>query len=191
MFAVILWQLTEHKWVGVMVIVTAALAGFGLYIAHRTGTNFRWFGVGVFLAIVVYGAILSTLRTYAEVKLQPVAVVVPHRRSRRRWACGLLHHRHVRQRPDRLRRPLRAQQRASPGRDAALQAWPAWLEFPRPAVEAISIGQRATLEEAEEQAPQLLSELYARLGRTSTAPASEHRCAREGIVCVLSPANDD
>lgn len=176
-----LWLVTGVSWVAAMTILTAALAGVGLHVAHRTSTKFRWFGVGIFLAIVVYGAVLSTLRTYSEVKLQPVAIA----RTAAAGGGGLSGF-YVTDTSanvligyvDRCERNAELRLvRTNTARRGRL------VKLPRSSIEAISIGPRVRLQAAEDRGPELLAELYDRLGSGAKLGASaSDPCAGEGIV---------
>jgi hypothetical protein len=177
--ALLLWLLSGHRWVAVMTLVSALLAGFGLHIAHRSGTRFRWYGVAIFLAIVVYGSVMSALRTYAEVKLQPAAVL----RTADAGGGGLAGY-YVAATADTV--VLAYVDRCR--RDGSLRLVPTahsdrgrLVELPRTDVRALSIGRRVALDKAQEQGPILMGELDARLATGRAAPPPTSACAGEGI----------
>ena len=62
-------------WVGVALVVAAALVAVDLWVARATGTNFRWYGAAIFISVAVFGAVLAAARTYAEPQFQAAALL--------------------------------------------------------------------------------------------------------------------
>jgi hypothetical protein len=52
------------------------LALICLGVAWQTGGRFLWYGVSIFLAVVVFGAGVAIIRTYHDPKLQPMVAFV-------------------------------------------------------------------------------------------------------------------
>jgi MFS family permease len=185
-----LWWLTGESWVAVMTVLTPALAGGVLRVAHNTGSQFRWYGVGVFLAIIVYGAVLDMLRTRAAVKLQPVAVL----RTAAAGGGGFAGF-YVTGTPDSVL--LAYVDRCTRGDDLRLVKTKGahrgrLVELPRSSVEALSIGARASLDVAQSRAPRMLAELRARTGSEAAVGAAEaeNPCAGEGVLDLSLRAAD-
>jgi len=65
-------------WVGVCVILTGALGLLTIRVAEVT-KGFRWYGVVVFLAVPLFGAVVGALRMIDEPRLQPTAFLLEDR----------------------------------------------------------------------------------------------------------------
>jgi hypothetical protein len=63
------------SWFALMVVVATVLVALDLVIASETGFTFRWFGVTVFVSVVLFGAVLSVILAYDAPRLQPAAVL--------------------------------------------------------------------------------------------------------------------
>jgi outer membrane protein OmpA-like peptidoglycan-associated protein len=67
--------LLSHTWVGVAVTFTGALGLVAIRVAELS-RGFSWYGVSVFFAVALFGAVAFILRTFEEPRLQPVAFLV-------------------------------------------------------------------------------------------------------------------
>ena len=193
-FAAALLPLTKW-WVVVMALLTVALAGLALHVAHRTGSKFRWYGAAIFTAILVYGSALSTLRTYADPKVQPVAVVLTQAAGAAElsglYIAGSPNQVYVADVEHCIRdKQLRLKPTAK-GRAGRL------IEVPRGSIAALAIGNLASVEDAKQRGPQLLGELRERLASSTTTRAAAATraapdpCASEGIVDLSLRAFND
>jgi VPS62-like protein len=74
-----------HDSLAALVIAAVLLALVNLGVAQATGERFAFYGIAVFLSVVLFGGLLSYVRTRDYPKLQGVAVVMKNGDS----ACGL------------------------------------------------------------------------------------------------------
>jgi hypothetical protein len=181
-----LWKITGEDWVGVMAALAGALAVALLTVAKATGTHFRWYGVAVFLAVLVFGGVMSTLRTASATKLQPAAVLLKSEAG-----GGGIFGLYVTETSDRIyladvdncvRKDLVLAPVDQPvGKAGRL------IEVPRASVRSLAIGVRRRLREAKARAPQLLAALQTPDGAATAKGAlptvtAAHPCAGEGVV---------
>jgi hypothetical protein len=189
--AAALWGLTGERWVGGLALAVAALAAGLLAVARATGDRFRWFGVAVFLGVLVFGALMSTLRTAEATKLQSIAVLLTDaaggqgisglyvtETSERVYVADVDHCR----RHDLVLRPT---DRPVPGTGRI-------VEVPRASVQSMAIGVRERLRRAEARGPHLLTELRTRAASGSLPQrptlGTPHPCADEGVVDLTARA---
>ena len=184
--AVLLWLITGMPWIGVITVAAGVLGGGLLAVANATDDRFRWFGVSIFLAVLVFGAVMSLLRTASTTKLQSAAVALKEsagggglsglfvaETADRVYVADVNHCK----RDEDLKLVPTSQPIPGTGRIMAI---------PRTSVESLSIGTRQRLERAQERGPELLAELRTRTAR-GTVPqrqkvAAPHPCADEGVV---------
>ncbi|HEX8085048.1 MAG TPA: hypothetical protein VF529_12225 [Solirubrobacteraceae bacterium] len=76
----------ESKWVAGVAGIALALGLVNLAIAHVTGNQFRWYGVTVFLTIVLFGAAFNFARALEDPQAQGVALL---RTNDAHPVCGL------------------------------------------------------------------------------------------------------
>jgi len=184
--AVAMWLITGMQWVGVITALAGVLGTGLLAVARATGSHFRWFGVSVFLTVLIFGGLMSALRTASTTKLQSAAVALNQsaggggvsglfvaETAERVYLADVDHCR----RDKNLKLVPTAQPIPGTGRI---------MEIPRSSVESLSIGTRQRLELAEERGPRLLAELRARTARETVFEqrkvATPHPCADEGVV---------
>jgi Vacuolar protein sorting-associated protein 62 len=187
-----LWLVTGEWWVGVMTAVAGILAAGVLAIA-RASAHFRWFGVSVFIAVLIFGASMTTLRTASATELQAVAVLL-NEQAGARGISGL----YVAETPERIyvadvdhcrRHDLVLQPTDRPTAMGRIMA------IPRASVQSLAIAGRERLHDAEARGPNLLAELRARTTSGSLPQQGEvatpHPCADEGDVDLTQRASTE
>jgi hypothetical protein len=178
--AAALWKITGEDWVGIMAAVAGALAVSLLAVARATGDRFRWFGVAIFLAVLLFGGIMSTLRTASATKLQPAAVLL-----KAEAGGGGISGLYVTETSDRIYLAdvdncVRKDLVLTPT-DQPVGPTGRIIEVPRSSVRYTAVGVRQRLREANARAPQLLAELRTRdTGKPAPAPGTIDPCTGEG-----------
>jgi uncharacterized membrane protein YqjE len=182
LLALVVYALTD-TWVGVMVPVVAVLSAGALSVADRTKDQFRWFGVAIFTAVLIFGATMSIARTAAATKLQSVAVVLTAEAGGAElsgvWVASaddrvyIADVKHCTRSADLRLTPT------SHGRDGRI------IELPRASIKALALGKLELLKSAKARGPLLLDELRERLPSTTAsvvAPVPSTPCTGEGIL---------
>ncbi|MGH2840552.1 MAG: hypothetical protein ACRDKY_06985 [Solirubrobacteraceae bacterium] len=177
--------ITGEWWVAAMTAAAALLAVGLLAVARSTGTNFRWFGVGVFLAVLIFGALMTTLRTASATKLQSIAVLM-NEEAGGRGISGL----YVAETPERIYLAdvdhCKRHDLVLTATDHPIAGTGRIIAIPRASVESLAIGTRERLQLAQKRGPHLLTELRKR-GASGSLPQTRpivtpHPCADEGVV---------
>ncbi len=184
--AVIVYGLTALlRFEGSLASVTLAalaLAALNLAVARATGQRFAFYGVSVFLSVILFGGFLSYVRTRDNPKLQAVAVLMKGGRS----ACGL----YVTETDSRLL--LARVDVVSGGRKGrVLERSGRLFWLPRDQIERSELGPLQGVTDAQEHAAELRDELLAeqRLGSAGAA-TTEPRSPAGGAVADVGEANE-
>lgn len=82
---VLILESDSARWLAAMLLVVGVLGAATFLVARATG-RFAWYGIAVFVAVVLYGAALNISRTVRDPKVQPAALV---RKSDDRVLCGV------------------------------------------------------------------------------------------------------
>jgi hypothetical protein len=143
------------------------LALLNLAVARATGRSFALYGVSVFLSVVLFGGVLSYVRTVETPKLQGVAVVMKNGAS----ACGL----YVAETDSRLYL-ARVDTVRLGKRDHIVNGSGRLLWLPRDQIENSELGPLRVIPRAQANAAELRSELIADrqaspAAKTAKAPA--------------------
>jgi hypothetical protein len=165
-------------WIAAVVVLAALLAIGVLAAARATGSKFRWYGAAVFVAVIVFGAVLNVLRTWEDPRAQPMALLF----SAEGGQSGLF----VAQGSDRVYLGLVERCHRSP-QDLVLRPGSPKggtgqiVSIPRSQIAAESVGTVAPLNTALARGPGLLDQLAKRSGTPrSTVPVVP--CQDEGVV---------
>jgi hypothetical protein len=168
-------------WIAALVPLVVLLAIGVLAVARGTGTKFRWYGAAVFVAVIVFGAVMNTLRTWEDPRLQPMALLFTTQVGGG-GQSGLF----VAQGGDRVYLGLVERCHRSP-QDLVLRPGSPKggtgqiVSIPRAQIAAESVGTVAALNTALARGPELLDQLAKRSGTPrSSVPAVP--CADEGVL---------
>jgi hypothetical protein len=165
----------------VVAAAAAALALFNLGVAHATKNRFEFYGVAVFLSVIMFGSVLSYVRTRANAKLQPVAVLMKEGAPP---VCGL----YVTENDKRLY--LARVEVAEGGEDdepAARSGRIFWV--PRDQVARSALGPLQRVTDAQRVARELRDEL-AEKTRTPASPTVDGDCS-PGAGAIPPRASED
>jgi hypothetical protein len=181
--AIALGLILSVWWISVVVLVAGLLIAGVLEVAEKTHTKFRWYGAAVFVAVVVFGAAMSALRTWDVPRLQPMALLLTQEAGGG-GRSGLF----VAQSPDRVY--LGLVKRCTRNRDLVLVPGHVVggsgqiVSVPRSSVAAEAVGSVGHLGATLDRAPGLLDELSKRFGSADPKPAAlpVQRCADEGTL---------
>jgi hypothetical protein len=179
--ALVLRFILNQWWIAVVVVVAGVLIAGVLKVAEKTHTKFRWYGAAVFVAVVIFGAAMSALRTWDVPRLQPMALLLTQEAGGG-GRSGLF----VAQSADRVY--LGLVKRCSYNRDLVLAPGHVVsgsgqiVSVPRSSVAAEAVGSVGHLGVTLDRAPGLLDELSTRFGSADPKPAAlpVQRCADEG-----------
>ena len=76
----------ESEWVGIVALLALGLIAVNLMVAKATGARFLWYGVTVFLSVVLFGTAFAFVRGLEDPQAQAVAFV---RANDTKPVCGL------------------------------------------------------------------------------------------------------
>jgi hypothetical protein len=137
-------------WLGGVLLVAALLGRAVMRVARLSGNNFGWYGVALFLSVVLFGAALNVLRTIDLPQVQPAALL---RENDAEGVCGL----YITETDDRIylaRTDLAEPEGKRPIRTSGRIFW-----VPREDVTDFSVGSLQSIRDAEKRAPVLRREL--------------------------------
>jgi hypothetical protein len=160
-------------WVAVATGVGILLAWGALGVAGATGERFRWYGLSVFCAVLVFGAVVSALRTWHAPKLQTAAWIFKSEAGGRPFAGVLIAEGSDRVYVGQVERRCRLDNnlRLVPTVEA-LRGSGHILSLSRSDLAALSIGPLEGLPTATERANQLMRDLER---RQAAAPTETER----------------
>jgi hypothetical protein len=178
----VLYGILGVWWIVVVVAVGAALGGLVLLVAHRTRRKFRWYGAAVFVAVVVFGAVMHGVRTLESPRLQPMAVLFTEDAGGG-GQSGLF----VAQTDDHVYLGLVQRCHRDP-KDLVLRPGSPKggtgeiVTIPRESIEAEAVGTMASVNTALARGPALLDDLGKRLEPARERRALPQPCEEEGVI---------
>ena len=175
-----------EPWIGALALVGGLIAGAVLVVSWQSGTTFRWYGVSVFVGVMLFGAALSILHAVADTKVQAAAVLftpdagggglagVHVAETDDRIYLGVVERRCVRDPHTQLLRPTRAA-RPRAGRI---------VEIRRSDVASLAVGPLQSIVRADDRGRELLDDLQARIARRpgASAAAQQGPCRGQGVA---------
>jgi hypothetical protein len=171
----------DSWWIAALVPLAVLLGIAVLAVARGTGTKFRWYGAAVFVAVIVFGAVMNTLRTWEDPRAQPMALLFTSQGGGG-GQSGLF----VAQGGDRVYLGLVERCHRNP-QDLVLRPGSPKggtgqiVSIPRAQIAAESVGTVTALNTALARGPELLDQLAKRSGTPrSSVPAVP--CADEGVL---------
>jgi hypothetical protein len=177
----VLYLILDAWWVAAVLPLAVLLAIGVLIAADHSGNKFRWYGAAVFVAVIVFGAVMHTLRTLEDPRLQPMALLFTQEAGGS-GQSGLF----VAQGSDRVYVGLVERCHRNP-RDLVLRPGSPKggtgqiVSIPRDQIAAESVGTVTALNTALARGPALLDQLAKRSGTPPSAvPAVP--CENEGVL---------
>jgi hypothetical protein len=144
--AVVVLSSDSARWIAYILAVVVFLGLANLLVARAT-TRFAWYGITVFLSVLLFGASLSIARTMRTPKVQPAALV---RKSDDVAICGI----YITQTDDRVYLG-----RVEPDGNQAQDGTGRMFWVPVSDVDVVSVGPLQKIEKAKERAPKLVTEI--------------------------------